>query len=288
MKALISLNLRSALVSVLMLLCLLGVWQLATVGPAVGPVASNLSAEELEYQKMMGKDPGSAKATGFPSPLDVARASWGHLSDPFFDRGPNDKGIAIQLAHSLGRVGLGFLLAVLVAIPVGFLIGMSPLMRKAFDPFIQVLKPISPLAWMPLALYTLKDSDVSGIFVIFICSVWPMLVNTAFGVASVKREWLNVALTLEVNPLRKAFQVILPAAAPTILTGMRISMGIAWLVIVAAEMLVGGTGIGYFVWNEWNNLSLSNVIFAILVIGVVGMLLDLMFAQVQKMVTYVE
>jgi nitrate/nitrite transport system permease protein len=288
MKALISLNLRSAVVSALMLLCLLGVWQLATVGPAMGPVASNLSAEELEYQKMMGKDPGSAKATGFPSPLDVARASWGHLSDPFFDKGPNDKGIAIQLAHSLGRVGLGFLLAVLVAIPVGFLIGMSPLMRKAFDPFIQVLKPISPLAWMPLALYTLKDSDVSGIFVIFICSVWPMLVNTAFGVASVKREWLNVALTLEVNPLRKAFQVILPAAAPTILTGMRISMGIAWLVIVAAEMLVGGTGIGYFVWNEWNNLSLSNVIFAILVIGVVGMLLDLMFAQVQKMVTYVE
>ena len=288
MKALISLNLRSAVVSALMLLCLLGVWQLATIGPALGPVASNLSAEELEYQKMMGKDPGAVKATGFPSPLDVARASWGHLSDPFFDRGPNDKGIAIQLAHSLGRVGLGFLLAVMVAIPVGFLIGMSPLMRKAFDPFIQVLKPISPLAWMPLALYTLKDSDVSGIFVIFICSVWPMLVNTAFGVASVKREWLNVALTLEVNPIRKAFQVILPAAAPTILTGMRISMGIAWLVIVAAEMLVGGTGIGYFVWNEWNNLSLTNVLFAIAVIGVMGMLLDLAFAQLQKWVTYAE
>jgi nitrate/nitrite transport system permease protein len=261
---------------------------LATIGPNLSPVAGTLSSEEAEYQKMMGKDPASTKTTGFPSPMEVARASLGHLSDPFFDLGPNNKGIAIQLAHSLGRVGLGFLLAVLVAIPVGFLIGMSPLMRKAFDPFIQVLKPISPLAWMPLALYTLKDSDVSGIFVIFICSVWPMLVNTAFGVASVKREWLNVALTLEVSPLRKAFQVILPAAAPTILTGMRISMGIAWLVIVAAEMLVGGTGIGYFVWNEWNNLSLSNVIFAILVIGVVGMLLDLMFAQVQKMVTYVE
>jgi nitrate/nitrite transport system permease protein len=168
------------------------------------------------------------------------------------------------------------------------MIGMSPLMRKAFDPFVQVLKPISPLAWMPLALYTLKDSEVSGIFVIFICSVWPMLINTAFGVASVKRDWLNVASTLEVQPLRKAFQVILPAAAPTIVTGMRISMGIAWLVIVAAEMLVGGTGIGYFVWNEWNNLSLVNVIFAVLVIGLVGMLLDLVFAQVQKAVTYVE
>ena len=180
------------------------------------------------------------------------------------------------------------MIACIVAIPLGFLIGMSPLLRRAFDPFIQVLKPISPLAWMPLALYTIKDSSVSGIFVIFICSVWPMLINTAFGVSAVKREWLNVASTLEVKPLRKALKVILPAAAPTILTGMRISMSIAWLVIVAAEMLVGGTGIGYFVWNEWNNLSLTNVIFAILVIGVVGMLLDMMFARLQRLVTYVE
>jgi nitrate/nitrite transport system permease protein len=210
------------------------------------------------------------------------------LADPLYDKGPNDKGIAIQLAHSLARVALGFGLAMLIAIPLGFLIGMSPLMRKALDPFIQVLKPISPLAWMPLALYTIKDSAISGIFVIFICSIWPMLINTAFGVASVRKEWLNVARTLEVSPLRKAFEVILPAAAPTILTGMRISMGIAWLVIVAAEMLVGGTGIGYFVWNEWNNLSLPNVIFAILMIGIVGMLLDLMFAKLQKAVTYAD
>ena len=288
MKTLASLNLRATVVSLLLLFCFIGIWQLASTGPTLGAAAGKQTAEELEYLKMMGKDPGAAKSTGFPSPLQVAQASIKHLSDPFYDRGPNDKGIAIQLAYSLGRVGLGFLLAVLVAIPLGFLIGMSPLMRKAFDPFIQVLKPISPLAWMPLALYTLKDSDVSGIFVIFICSVWPMLVNTAFGVAAVKREWLNVALTLEVSHWRRAFLVILPAAAPTILTGMRISMGIAWLVIVAAEMLVGGTGIGYFVWNEWNNLSLPNVIFAIGVIGIVGMLLDLMFSQVQKMVTYVE
>jgi len=165
---------------------------------------------------------------------------------------------------------------------------MSPMLSRAFDPFIQVLKPISPLAWMPLALYTIKDSAVSGVFVIFICSLWPMLINTAFGVSSVKREWLNVALTLEVSPFRKAFLVILPASLPTILTGMRISMGIAWLVIVAAEMLVGGTGIGYFVWNEWNNLSLTNVIFAIMIIGFVGMLLDLFFARLQVWVTYVE
>ena len=283
-----ALNLRAALVSLLLLCVFLGAWQLAS-HTAVSTAASGaMSAEEIEYAKMMGKDPGATKATGFPPPLEVARTSWKHLSDPFYDKGPNDKGIGIQLAHSLGRVALGFFLAMAVAIPLGFLIGMSPLMQKAFDPFIQVLKPISPLAWMPLALYTLKDSEVSGIFVIFICSVWPMLINTAFGVAAVKREWLNVASTLEVQPLRKAFLVILPAAAPTIVTGMRISMGIAWLVIVDAEMLVGGTGVGYFVWNEWNNLSLVNVIFAVLVIGVVGMLLDLAFAQVQKAVTYVE
>jgi nitrate/nitrite transport system permease protein len=247
-----------------------------------------MTAEQVEYQKMMGKDPGNTKSTGFPSPGQMGATVVKQLSNPFYDNGPNDKGIAIQLAYSLGRVGLGFALAALVAIPLGFVIGMSPLLRRAFDPFIQVLKPISPLAWMPLALYTIKDSSISGIFVIFICSVWPMLINTAFGVASVKREWLNVAATLEVSPLRKAFLVILPAAAPTILTGMRISMGIAWLVIVAAEMLVGGTGIGYFVWNEWNNLSLTNVIFAIGVIGIVGMLLDLAFGQLQKAVTYVE
>ena len=285
----ISINLRAALVSFLILVFFLGAWQLSSQGPSIGAATKvGATAEEIEYQKMMGKDPGASKSTGFPPPVEVAMAVLKQLSNPFYDNGPNDKGIGIQLAHSLGRVGLGFALAVLVALPLGFLIGMSPLMQKAFDPFIQVLKPISPLAWMPLALYTLKDSSISGIFVIFICSVWPMLINTAFGVASVKREWLNVANTLEVNPLRKAFLVILPAAAPTIVTGMRISMGIAWLVIVAAEMLVGGTGIGYFVWNEWNNLSLVNVIFAVLVIGVVGMLLDLAFAQVQKAVTYVE
>jgi nitrate/nitrite transport system permease protein len=283
-----SLNFKAALVSALLLVIFLGIWHLATQQAAGGGAAAGMTAEQIEYAKMMGKDVGSQKTTGFPTLAQMASTFARQLGNPFYDNGPNDKGVAIQLAHSLGRVGLGFLLACLVAVPLGFVVGMSPLLQKAFDPFIQVLKPISPLAWMPLALYTIKDSSVSGVFVIFICSVWPMLINTAFGVAGVRRDWLNVARTLEVKPLRKAFRVILPAAAPTILTGMRISMGIAWLVIVAAEMLVGGTGIGYFVWNEWNNLSLTNVIFAIVVIGVVGMLLDLMFAQLQRLVTYVE
>ena len=271
---------RAAILSCVILLIFLGVWHVATL-----PKEQAASAND-EYAKLMGK--GAVKTTGFPTPGQMGETAWKHVSDPFYDNGPNDKGIGIQLAHSLGRVGMGFLLAALLAIPLGFVIGMSPLVYRALDPFIQVLKPISPLAWMPIALYTIKDSSISGIFVIFICSVWPMLINTAFGVAGVRRDWLNVAKTLEVSSMRKAFQVILPAAAPTILTGMRISMGIAWLVIVAAEMLVGGTGIGYFVWNEWNNLSLTNVIFAILMIGIVGMALDLFFGRMQRLVTYVE
>jgi nitrate/nitrite transport system permease protein len=275
-----SITLRAAMLSLLLLGVFLLVWHLATLPREVAQAADS------EYAKLMGG--GAPKTSGLPTPLQIGETLWKHAANPFYDNGPNDKGIGIQIGFSLMRVLGGFLLAALVAIPLGFLIGMSPLIYKALNPFIQVLKPISPLAWMPLALYTIKDSATSSIFVIFICSIWPMLINTAHGVASVRRDWLNVAKTLEVSMLRKAFFVVLPAAAPTILTGMRISMGIAWLVIVAAEMLVGGTGIGYFVWNEWNNLSLTNVIFAILMIGVVGMLLDLMFGALQRAVTYVE
>src|SRR6187402_1650021 len=252
------------------------------------PTAASGPAMDPEYAKLMGAAAVAGTKSAMPTPADIGATIWKHLADPFYVRGSNDKGIGIQLAYSLGRVLLGFFLAALAAIPLGFLIGMSPLVHRALDPFIQVLKPVSPLAWMPLALYTIKDSAVSSIFVIFICSVWPMLINTAFGVASVRREWLNVARTLEVGPLRRAFRVILPAAAPTIMTGMRISIGIAWLVIVAAEMLVGGTGIGYFVWNEWNNLSISNIICGILAIGLVGMLLDQILARLARAVTYPE
>ncbi|MHC2016981.1 nitrate ABC transporter permease [Methylobacterium sp. CM6247] len=279
MKA--SLSLRAGIVSLAVLAAFLLLWQIS-----VGGVAKT-EAMDPEYAALMGASATTGKSA-MPGPLDVAATAWKHLRDPFYDRGPNDKGLGIQLAYSIGRVALGYGLAVLVAIPIGFLIGMSPLMGRALDPFIQLLKPVSPLAWMPLALYSIKDSSLSAIFVIFICSLWPMLINTAFGVAGTRKEWLNVARTLEVGPIRRAFTVILPAAAPTILTGMRISIGIAWLVIVAAEMLVGGTGIGYFVWNEWNNLSITNVIVSILVIGLVGMILDQLLARAQRLVTFPE
>jgi nitrate/nitrite transport system permease protein len=276
-----SLRLRAAVVSVAIFITFIGAWHLATRG------TGSVAAMNPEYAKLMGLNATQGKSA-MPGPLDVGAKLWEHIKSPFYDKGPNDKGIGIQLAYSIARVMIGYLIAVVVAIPLGFLIGMSPLISKALDPFIQILKPISPLAWMPLALYTIKDSGLSAIFVIFICSVWPMLLNTAFGVSAVRKEWINVARTLEVGPVRRAFTVILPAAAPTILTGMRISIGIAWLVIVAAEMLVGGTGIGYFVWNEWNNLSITNVIIAILVIGLVGMLLDQILARFTRLVTFPE
>jgi nitrate/nitrite transport system permease protein len=276
-----SLSLRAALVSILIFLAFILAWHLATRG--VGTVQQM----DPEYAKLMGLTATQGKSA-MPGPLDVGSKLWEHLRRPFYDNGPNDKGLGIQLGYSILRVLLGYFLAVIVAIPIGFLIGMSPLMNRALDPFIQVLKPISPLAWMPLALYTIKDSGLSAIFVIFICSLWPMLINTAFGVAGVRREWLNVARTLEVGTFRRIFTDILPAAATTIVTGMRISIGIAWLAIVAAEMLVGGTGIGYFVWNEWNNLSITNVIIAILMIGLVGMLLDQMLARLGRLVTFPE
>ena len=277
----VQLNMRAAVLSLAILVSFLLLWHVATQG--VG------ARQQLdpEYAKLMGLTATQGKSP-MPGPLDVGSALYQHLRAPFYDRGPNDKGIGLQLLYSLARVLGGYFLAVLVAVPAGFLLGMSPLFSRAMDPFVQILKPISPLAWMPLALYTIKDSGKSAIFVIFICSIWPTLINTMFGVASVRKEWLNVARTLEVGPIRRAFTVLLPAAAPTILTGMRISIGIAWLVIVAAEMLVGGTGIGYFVWNEWNNLSITNVIIAILLIGLVGMLLDQVLARVSRLVTFAE
>ncbi|GMV56834.1 MAG: putative sulfonate ABC transporter, permease [Betaproteobacteria bacterium] len=257
-----SLPLRAAILSLLLLAILLGAWELAVQPPA------------------------NTHGARVPGPSKIFEHAVNELSDPFYDAGPNDKGIGLQLAYSIARVLSGYLLAAMMAIPAGFVIGMSPLWRRALDPYIQVLKPISPLAWMPLALYVIKDSATSAIFVIFICSIWPMLINTAFGVASVRRDYINVARTHELSPLATALQVILPAAAPTILTGMRISIGISWLVIVAAEMLVGGTGIGYYVWNEWNNLNLASVIFSIIMIGLVGMLLDQLLAYAQGLVQY--
>jgi len=264
---------RSTVLLMTLLVLFFGGWQLATI-----PGAGNGPPMDKAYAELMGVDAQRGERSAMPRPSDIAESAWVQLRDPFFQRGSN-QGIGIQLAWSLGRVLIGFTLAAILAIPLGFLIGMSPVLNGALNPVIQVLRPVSPLAWMPLALFTIKDSSTSAIFVIFVCAIWPLLLNTAFGVANVRREWLNVARTLEAGRWRTAFSVILPAAAPTIMTGARISIGIAWLVIVAAEMLVGGPGIGYFVWDQWNNLSIANIIVAILLIGFVGMGLDLLLGR---------
>ncbi len=224
-------------------------------------------------------------AKGVPTATKTIQELWWWITNPFFNNGPNDLGLGWNLLISLRRVAIGYIAASLVAVPLGILIGISPIARKAFNPFIQLLKPISPLAWIPLGLYILRNSEQTGVFIIFISSIWPTLINTSFGVANVNKEYLDVSKTLGASRFRTIFKVIIPAALPNILSGLRISMGIAWLVIVAAEMLLG-TGLGYFIWNEWNNLYLPNILVAIFIIGLVGLMLDSCFAAVEKLVAF--
>ncbi len=255
---------RVAIYSILLLGSFLLLWQLGST-PAAG-----------------------GKSQGLPGPLAVGKTAWEMVSNPFYDNGPNDKGIGLQLLFSLGRLGIGYAAAALVAIFLGVVMGLSPTLYRAVNPYIQILKPISPLAWMPLFLYTIKDSGKAAVLVIFMSSLWPTVANTAFGVVNIKRDYLNVSAILQLSWFGRLFRVILPAAAPAIVAGLRISIGSAWIAIVAAEMLIGGTGIGYFVWNEWNNLALTSVIFAILAIGLIGVLLDAGFGRLAKLVAYSE
>jgi nitrate/nitrite transport system permease protein len=211
---------------------------------------------------------------------------WGWLRDPFYDNGPNDKGIGLHLFASLQRVLTGFLLGSAIAIPLGVAIGLSTVVAKAVDPFIQLLRPVSPLAWLPLGLGILKSSEGTALFVIAVTSIWPTLINTKFGVSTVSADYLNVAKTLGASRWRTISKVILPAAAPSIVSGLRISIGISWLVIVAAEMIIGGTGLGSFVWAEWNNLNVTSIITAIIVIGGTGIVLDRLLALLQTWVSF--
>ncbi len=222
---------------------------------------------------------------GVPTATETIKELWWWVTNPFYRNGPNDLGLGWNLLISLRRVAIGYIAASLVAVPLGILIGISPVAFKAFNPYIQLLKPISPLAWLPLGLYLLRDSEKTGIFIIFISSMWPTLINTTFGVANVDQEYLDVSKTLGASRLRTIWKVIIPAALPNIVSGLRISMGIAWLVIVAAEMLLG-TGLGYFIWNEWNNLSIPNILVAIFIIGLTGLVLDSLFAALEKFVAF--
>ena len=221
-----------------------------------------------------------------PTPPEAFVANLDYILNPFYRRGPGDLGIGWLLLASLRRVLIGFGLGALVAIPVGFLIGMSKKAMMALNPVIQIFKPVSPLAWLPIALSIFNLADPSAIFVIFITSLWATIINTALGVASVPKDYLDVARVLEMPNWRRIVKIVLPASLPYIFTGLRISLGIAWLVIVAVEMLTGGVGIGFFVWDEWSRLNLSSVFLAVLVIGLTGLLLDFALAQIEAWVTH--
>ncbi|MFM9265916.1 nitrate ABC transporter permease [Tychonema sp. BBK16] len=228
----------------------------------------------------------SFKSDLIPTPYQALIANWDYILHPFYQRGPGDLGIGWLLIASLRRVLLGFLLGAIVAIPVGFLIGMSKPAMMALNPLIQIFKPVSPLAWLPISLSIFNLADPSAIFVIFITSLWPTIINTALGVSSVSKDYLDVARVLEMPQWRRITKIILPASLPYIFTGLRISLGIAWLVIVAVEMLTGGVGIGFFVWDEWSRLNLSSVFLAVLVIGLTGLVLDWGVGKIQELVTH--
>jgi nitrate/nitrite transport system permease protein len=221
-----------------------------------------------------------------PAPFATFQVLWELVKDPFYDYGPNDKGIGLQLWSSLIRVFSGFILGAIVAIPMGILIGASPFCKKMFYPIVQVLKPVSPLAWFPIGLVAFQSASSATVFIIFITSLWPTLINTSFGVASLPDDHKNVAKAFGFSRWKYLTKVLIPFSLPHIITGLRLSIGVAWLVIVAGEMLSGGIGIGFFVWDSWNALSLERVISAILIIGVVGLLLDRGFSIIEKRVTY--
>jgi len=225
-------------------------------------------------------------ATDLPTPLDTWHRAVALFSDPFYDAGPNNKGIGWQLLYSLGRVLSGFLMAVLIGIPIGFLMGMSDTFAKAWQPLIQILKPVSPLAWLPIGLLLFKAVNPSAIFVIFITSIWPVILNTAAGVKAIPSDYMNVAKILCLNSFEITQKILVPATLPHIITGMRLSLSVAWMVIVAAEMLTGGVGIGFFVWDEWNNLNVASIFVAIFVIGLVGIALESLMMLLHRRFDY--
>ncbi len=225
-------------------------------------------------------------STTFPSPLETFKAAAVLFADPFYSKGPNDQGIGWNILFSLERVAVGFGLAAAVGIPVGFMIGRFKVLNDMVSPLISLLRPVSPLAWLPIGLLVFKAANPAAIWTIFICSIWPMIINTAVGVQRVPVDYLNVARVLNLSEWTIIKKILFPAVLPYMLTGVRLSVGTAWLVIVAAEMLTGGVGIGFWVWDEWNNLNVKHIIIAIFVIGVVGLVLETALVAIAKRFSY--
>jgi nitrate/nitrite transport system permease protein len=223
-----------------------------------------------------------------PSPAETFKQAVTVFSDPFYSKGPNDQGIGWNVLSSLKRVAMGFGMAALVGIPLGFMIGRFTFLSRMFNPLISLLRPVSPLAWLPIGLLVFKAANPAAIWTIFICSIWPMIINTAVGVQRVPSDYMNVARVLNLSEWKIVTKILFPAVLPYMLTGVRLAVGTAWLVIVAAEMLTGGVGIGFWVWDEWNNLNVKNIIIAIFVIGTVGLLLEFALIKLATAFTFEE
>ncbi len=223
-----------------------------------------------------------------PSPKDTFWQAVEIFKDPFYRKGPNDQGVGWNVLSSLKRVAMGFGLAAIVGIPVGFMIGRFTFLSRMFNPLISLLRPVSPLAWLPIGLLVFKGANPAAIWTIFICSIWPMIINTAVGVQRVPQDYMNVARVLNLSEWKIVTKILFPAVLPYMLTGVRLAVGTAWLVIVAAEMLTGGVGIGFWVWDEWNNLNVKNIIIAIFVIGIVGLLLEFALIKLATAFTFEE
>jgi len=283
------------LLSVVILGVFLLVWSALTQVPAFD--ANKHSADEIMMMEMNGdvtqNEAGeyirnAGKLDAVPGPGIVFKKAVSELKAPFSKAGTNDHGIGWLVLYTLKRFLTGFLIATVVAVFMGMIIGMNKTLLTAFNPFIQILKPVSPLAWMPLLLYTVKDPFITSVLVVFMASLWPTMANTAFGVSNIKKDYLRVSEMIEMGWMRRFYSVVLPASAPAIFAGLRISFGSALVAVVPAEMLLGELGVGYLSWIEWNNLDISGVIFAIMVVGVVGFLLDYGMSKLAQRFTYTE
>ncbi len=278
----------------LLVVFLLG-WHALTIRPSFH--ASGLTEEQLQLMEFNGDivrtadgaytwNPEKEKVKGIPGPIAVLEKAHTELAEAFVKKGTNDHGIAYLVMYTVSRFAGGFLAASVAAVMLGVLLGLNKVLFRAVNPYIQILKPISPLAWMPLLLYTVKDPKWTAVLVVFMAALWPTLATTAFGVGSLRKDYLHVAAILQLSWFKRLFKVILPGAAPTIVNGLRISFGSALVAVVPAEMLLGELGVGYLSWIEWNNLDIAGVIFAILVVGVVGVILDSGFNKLAGLVTY--
>ena len=228
----------------------------------------------------------SHQSPNLPGPLKTWHSAVELFSDPFYDNGPNDLGVGWNILYSLQRVALGFGLAAMIGIPIGFIIGRFEFASRMTAPVISLLKPVSPLAWLPIGLLVFKAANPAAIWVIFISAIWPMIINTSVGVSKVPQDYMNVAKVLNLSEWKIFTKILFPFALPYMMTGVRLSIGVAWLVIVAAEMLTGGVGIGFWVWDEWNNLNVEHIIIAIFIVGIVGLLLEFGLTQIAKRFSY--